>query len=103
MYKLTSTNTVIRIADGAFIPPDPANVDYAVYMEWIAEGNAPEPADPPPNPRKEEIRARLAQIDLDSVRPLRAVASGASTQFDRDKLVALDVEAAKLRMELGAL
>ena len=34
-----------RIADNAFIPFDPANTDYAEYLEWLAEGNEPLPAD----------------------------------------------------------
>jgi hypothetical protein len=37
-----------RIADNAFIPFDPANIDYAKYLEWLAEGNQPLPADPQP-------------------------------------------------------
>ena len=28
-----------------FIPLDPANVDYQEYLEWIAEGNTPTPAE----------------------------------------------------------
>jgi hypothetical protein len=36
-----------RLADNAFIPFDPANTDYQTYLEWIAEGNEPLPADEP--------------------------------------------------------
>jgi len=39
--------TIKRLADNAFIPFDPANTDYQTYLEWIAEGNEPLPADEP--------------------------------------------------------
>jgi hypothetical protein len=46
MYKLTSSTTILR-ADGACIPADPENTDYAAYLAWQAEGNTPDPADIP--------------------------------------------------------
>jgi len=42
-------NGILRLADNAFIPPDPANTDYQAYLAWLEEGNTPEPA-PEPEP-----------------------------------------------------
>jgi fructose-specific phosphotransferase system component IIB len=47
MYKLTNHNSIKRLSDNATIPPDPANRDYAEYLEWVAAGNNPLPVDPP--------------------------------------------------------
>lgn len=47
-YKLTNNSTIIRLADGAFIPPDPRNRDFAEYQKWLALGNVPAPADTAP-------------------------------------------------------
>jgi hypothetical protein len=43
-YQLTSGDTIQRLSDGAFIPPDPANTDYQTYLAWLEDGNMPDPA-----------------------------------------------------------
>lgn len=48
-YQLTQGDCILRTTDGAFIPPDPANTDYAAYLAWLDEGNTPLPA-PEPEP-----------------------------------------------------
>ena len=48
-YQLTTSDCILRLADNAFIPQDPANTDYAAYLEWVAQGGVPEPA-PEPEP-----------------------------------------------------
>ena len=47
MWKLTSRNTVIRQEDSAEFMLTEGNAGYAQYLAWRAEGNTPEPADPP--------------------------------------------------------
>jgi len=44
---LAGSTTVVRASDGAFIPADPDNKDFAAYQAWLAAGNAPMPAPGP--------------------------------------------------------
>ena len=58
MYKLTNTDSIIRIADKASIPADPANTDYANYLEWVEAGNTATAADAIPDPTYQENRVK---------------------------------------------
>ena len=65
MYKLTSSNTTVqRLTDNAFIPFDGGNRDYQEYLQWLAEGNTPEPYIPPPPPVPQSITRRQCAIEL---------------------------------------
>jgi len=50
MYQLTTSTSILRTTDGAFIPNDPGNRDFADYQAWLDAGNTPEPAPAPPPP-----------------------------------------------------
>ena len=65
-YQLTSTDAILRLADNAFIPPDPANTDYAAYLEWVEAGNMPDPAPivAPPAPIELTPAEKLAASGL---------------------------------------
>jgi hypothetical protein len=51
MYKLIISlpskqiSCICRLADNTFIPFDPDNSDYQIYLKWLEEGNVPEPAE----------------------------------------------------------
>ena len=65
--------------------------------------NPPIPQEQLDSQRIGEIGERLKEIDVESVRPLRAINAGTDTQFDRDKLADLDAEAETLRTERARL
>ena len=64
---------------------------------------------PPPAPeelaakRVAEIKTRLLDLDLASIRPLRAIADGTATEDDRERLAGYESVAAALREELRLL
>jgi hypothetical protein len=49
LYQLTGLDTILRTSDGAYIPIHAENRDYAAYLQWLADGNTPDPA-PGPSP-----------------------------------------------------
>ncbi len=78
MYKLTKHTSTIRLANNANIPTDPANTDYRNYLEWLAAGNTPEPAQTAAEIAAEATALKqtkalvaLAAIDAASIRSIR--------------------------------
>jgi hypothetical protein len=47
--KIFNGETIVRVADNACIPNDPANTDYQAYLLWLAEGNTAEEWSPSGN------------------------------------------------------
>ena len=72
MYQLTNTPTIIRLADHACIPPDPGNIDYVAYLDWVAAGNTPEPAPEPVAPVEltTEQKLEAAGLTVDELKSL---------------------------------
>ena len=68
----------------------------------VAEINTPTP-EQLNQQRISEIKSELQRLDLESVRPLRAINAGTDTAEDRDKLAELDSQAEALRQELATL
>jgi hypothetical protein len=71
-YQLTTSTSILRLADNAFIPPDPANTDYAAYLAWLEAGNTPDPAPVPVPPVPLTPAERLAASGL-TVTELKAL------------------------------
>ena len=71
-YQLTATNSILRTSDGAFIPPDPANTDYAAYLAWLEAGNTPDPAPipVPPVPLTPAEKLAASGLTVDELKEL---------------------------------
>jgi hypothetical protein len=73
-YQLTATDdTVIRTADGAYIPNDPANRDWAEYQNWLALGNVPDPYVAPPLAPQPPIQQQQDQVLYDHESRIRTL------------------------------
>ena len=45
LYKSGNWECVQRLSDNAMIPFEPTSIEYQEYLDWLAEGNTPEPAE----------------------------------------------------------
>lgn len=86
MYKLTNENYVTKgeirlsIADSPDYPN--TNPHYLAYKEWLAEGNTPEPVDPP---TEAELRERFKAERAAAVAAI-TVTTQAGNTFDGDEI-----------------
>ena len=78
MYQLTNSTTILRLSDSASIPADPANTDYAGYLQWLAEGNTPKPSAPIVIPTPASLSMKQARLALLAAGYLDAVEAGVS-------------------------
>lgn len=95
-YKLTPHGSVTRLSDGACIPADPANTDYAEYLRWVEAGGVPDPVDPP-DPR-EAILAEIAALEATVTN--RRLREAALTEAGKAWLADTDARIAVLRASL---
>jgi len=72
MYQLTTGTSILRLADGASIPADKSNSDYAAYLAWLEAGNTPDPAPIPVAPVPLTPAEKLAASGL-TVEELKAL------------------------------
>ena len=100
MYKLNRNSaSITRLSDGASIPNDPANTDYARYLEWVAAGNAPTPADPPSAAETNApVIAQITALESTQHRVVREAALGKAGAAAR--LQAIDDQIVVLRAQL---
>ncbi len=111
MFKLTNSAAILRLADGASIPADPANVDYAAYLTWVDAGNVPEPyVEPEETPVEKIIKLEASKpITHRMLRDLSmTVATIAATLTGTDpyvnpavqEIVALEAQIAAIREQM---
>lgn len=68
MYRHLDAGWILRVADGAHIPPEPTNRDYAEFLVWQAEGGVADPYVPPvpASVTRRQFKQGLTRIGLRS-------------------------------------
>jgi hypothetical protein len=64
-YQLTQSNCILKVDEGKWFSPDPANTDYAAYLRWLEEGNEPLPLEQAPL-TWDDIRTKRDQLIRES-------------------------------------
>ncbi|HJZ21145.1 MAG TPA: hypothetical protein VJ226_09320 [Bradyrhizobium sp.] len=80
----SSPEIIIRNSDGAWIPEVAGNVDYAIYLLWLALGNTPDVGTPPTNPpviSLGDFWARLTSAEQAAVQTAAILNGGLPTQL----------------------
>ena len=83
MYQLTTSTSILRLADNAHIPPDPGNRDYREFLEWVEAGNTPEPAPEllaPPAPLTPAEKLAASGLTVDELKELLGLTGVATTK-----------------------
>lgn len=68
-YTLTDGNGITR-DDGASIPADPENRDYAAYLQWVEDGNTAAPSPKVLSVNYEDVRELRRQAFVVEADPL---------------------------------
>lgn len=95
MYKLTSSESVLRLEDGAVVPADERNADWRAYQDWLVGGNMPALADQPS--AADLIKKQIADLEA-TVTPRRIREAVLGT--DGGWLAALNAQIVTLRAKL---
>lgn len=96
-YKLLAYG-VLR-SDGASIPLDLANSDYAQYQEWVKDGGVPTPMDAPTSAQNNApVLQEIAALEASQGRAIREATLAIPGAVD--KLTALNSKIVDLRKQI---
>ena len=100
MYKLTKSNSIIRLADNATIPLPANESEGWKYEAWLAEGNTPFPVDPPTiDELNAPIFEEIAKEESKQSRAIREHILGDTTAITRLRAIDDAIKAARLKLK----